>query len=196
METIAKMMTDFLVSKKCIKEEERAVCQYGYEILLSTIVGYTVVMLLSMLTGNPKKGIVFLAVFVITRMYTGGYHANTYLTCNLCLAFTYLIYEGMVYILEESQGTIIFLLLMLVVYCVCTIWFAPIENVHKRLTEEKKRKSRKVSHSLMVLWSVLGTVLVLKHNEVGIMIIVTLFLVAGLMIKEVYGRETVGKELQ
>lgn len=193
MEIIAKMMADFLVSKNCIKEEERAICQYGYEVLISTIVGYTIVLLLSVLSGSLKEGIVFLVVFVITRMYTGGYHAQTYLACNLCLAMTFLIYESVVYILKESGGSTIFLFLMLTVYCVCTIWFAPIENPNKILTVQKKKKCRKISQVLMAFWSVSGIMLVLKHSEIGIMIIVTLFMVAILMIKEIYGREAVSK---
>ena len=193
METIARIMTDFLVSKNCVKEEDRAICQYGYEILLSTIVGYTIVLLLSALSGDLKEGIVFLMVFVITRMYTGGYHAKSYLSCNACLAITYLIYESIVFILEKSHGSIIFLFLMLAVYCVCTIWFTPIENVNKVLTMQKKKKYRNISQMLMIFWSALGSVLVLRHSKIGIMIIVTLFLVAILMIKEVYGKEAVSR---
>ena len=192
METIARMITDFLVCKNCIKDEEKAICQYGYEILLSTFLGYTIVLILSLLCGDVKEGAIFLFVFVITRMYTGGYHAKSYFLCNLCLAFTYLTYVGMVYILEQSNGSMIFLILMLTVYCVSTIWFTPIENVNKILTEKKKKRARVVSDILMLVWSALGIGLVLLHNKIGIMIIVTVFLVAVLMIKEVYGKEAVG----
>lgn len=191
METIARKITDFLICKNCIKDEEKEICQYGYEILLSTFLGYTIVILLSLLCGNFVEGIVFLLVFVVTRMYTGGYHANTYFACNLSLACTYLIYVGMVHILQYSHGGIIFLMLMLSVYCFCTVWFTPIENPNKVLTEEKKKKIRKVSRILMTFWSVLGTGLIFLHNEVGIMIIVTVFIVAILMIKEVYGKESI-----
>lgn len=189
METIARKITDFLVYKNCIKEEEKEICQYGYEILLSTILGYTIVLTLSFLFGDVGKGLIFLLVFVVTRMYVGGYHANTYLVCNICLACTYLAYMGIVYILSHSHKAIIFLLLMLAVYCLCTIWYAPIENENKILSERKKKKATKISRMLMIIWSVLGIGLILLHSEIGIMIIVTVFIVAILMIKEVYGRE-------
>lgn len=189
METIARKITDFLAYKNCIKEEEKEICQYGYEILLSTILGYTIVLALSFLFGNIGEGLIFLLVFVVTRMYAGGYHANTYLVCNICLACTYLAYMGIVYILSHSQNAIIFLLLMLAVYCLCTIWYAPIENENKILSEKKKQKAKKMSRILMIVWSIWGLVLILLHSEIGIMIIVTVFIVAILMIKEVYGRE-------
>lgn len=188
METIARKITDFLVCRNCIKEEEKEICQYGYEILLSTFLGYTIVLLLSLLFGNLIEGLVFLFVFVLTRMYTGGYHAKTYLTCNICLACTYLLYMGMVYILKYSHGSNILLLLMLTVYCLCTIWFTPIENPNKVLTEKKKKKVRKISQILMTIWSILAISLMFFNNEIGIMIIVTVFIVAILMIKEVYGK--------
>lgn len=189
METIARKITDFLVCKNCIKEDEKEICQYGYEILLSTILGYTIVLTLSIMSGNIGEGIIFLIVFVITRMYTGGYHANTYLACNFCLACTFIVYMSIVYILSHSQKANIFLMLMLAVYCVSTIWFTPIENENKILTEKKKKNARKISRILMIIWSTLGLGFIFMHSEIGIMIIVTVFIVAILMIKEVYGKE-------
>jgi accessory gene regulator B len=56
--------------------------QYGLEILISGLIGIINILIISILIHRLTQGIVFLIVFIVLREYTGGYHAESYISFN------------------------------------------------------------------------------------------------------------------
>lgn len=147
---LAESITAFLIRKKYTDSNERDIIRYGMEIIISTITGWTIILIMGIVCGNVWYSAIFGLVFLILRSFTGGYHADTYLKCNSILLAAFLsslilvklfVRFGEWYVIE-----IVFLLSMLI------IWkFAPVEHPYKPLSEEQKRKSKRISLGLCAL---------------------------------------------
>lgn len=79
------------MSKDVITEEEKEVCAYGMELIISGIINVSLVIIIGLITCNIWYAIVYNIMMVVIRMYTGGYHADTHLGCNICYCGVFLI---------------------------------------------------------------------------------------------------------
>lgn len=75
----------FLRDSDIVDDETSLVCQYGFEIIISTLVGFLLVVIIGLCCGELLSAILFYAIFVGVRLSTGGYHATTHLRCKLLL---------------------------------------------------------------------------------------------------------------
>ena len=72
------------------ERRKEAVYTYGIEIILSTMIGISSILIVSGLLHEFKLGVIFLLVFAPLRVFTGGYHAVTYFRCFLISNISYL----------------------------------------------------------------------------------------------------------
>lgn len=110
LQIIANSLTDKLEKAGAIAPERRAVYIYGFELIISTVSGMAAVFLIAALGFHrPLEGIIFLAATISLRIYSGGYHADTYLRCfiitSLSFAVVIILYE--VLILFEINACIV-----------------------------------------------------------------------------------------
>ena len=180
MEMLAEVVTDFLLKKRYITAEEKEVCRYGYAVLFSNLLGLFIIAIMSVLTGRIADGIVFAVVFVTTRKYSGGYHANTYLRCKLTVACVYCFYLILSAAISEQDAGI--LCIMYILYMLCVIEKSPVENKNKPLDDEEKIKYHKISIMLGIVWGILSVIAGLCAYRYAVMVITTLFCVAGLIL--------------
>lgn len=80
---IAEAISAFFYSMDVIDEEEKGKSRYGIEIIISTIIGFSVIIISGILLSKTNLAIAYLICIVPIRMYTGGYHAKTYFKCNV-----------------------------------------------------------------------------------------------------------------
>lgn len=67
----------FLRDNGIVDDETSQVCQYGFEIIISTLVGFLIVILIGICCEELLSSILFYTLFVGVRLSTGGYHAST-----------------------------------------------------------------------------------------------------------------------
>lgn len=156
---VSKKITDYLISRQVINSEDNYTVElytYGAEITVSTILNLLIVLLLSLILGCMAEGIMFLVIFVFVRQYTGGYHADTYLKCNITLGVSYFalisVYKYVInYIPIWLQAVCLILeIVFVLIYC-------PIENENKPITSEKQyNKCKFVSVISYVIWGITG----------------------------------------
>ena len=89
--SVALIIADFLFSKDAITEEEKEVCAYGMELIISGIISVALVLIIGLITGNIWYAVIYNMMMILIRTYTGGYHANTHAGCNVCYCGVYLI---------------------------------------------------------------------------------------------------------
>ena len=78
---IANKITNHLICKKVIKDEDREIYQYGLEQFFPTLLNIATVLLLGIIFGEIYQCIVLTLSFMALRSYSGGYHASTSLRC-------------------------------------------------------------------------------------------------------------------
>lgn len=184
----AQMIADYLCNNETIKEEEKDIYIYGYEIMLSNIVNFMIILSLGLFLNQLIDGFLFYITFIITRQYCGGYHANTYLKCNLIFGFLCLLtlfFSNILY----PYISFISLMILFFIYIGCIFEYAPIDNEYKRLSEEDKKKYRKISIWISILWLVVDILLFFTAKEYAITLTITLVIIAMLMVIEINRRK-------
>ena len=66
-----------------VNEDVVAFYKYGIEITISSILNILIILTISLLFNALIDGFIFLLIFIPTRQFTGGFHADSYLKCNL-----------------------------------------------------------------------------------------------------------------
>lgn len=83
---LAEICTDYLICRDAAEESKRAVLVYGLEVLIATVIGVTLIAVISLVFGQPLAWLFFLLAFVPLRRTAGGYHADTHFSCYLVFA--------------------------------------------------------------------------------------------------------------
>lgn len=122
-------------------------------------------------------------------MYSGGYHANSYLKCNLTLIALYLLtisatmFTPTTYIIKTS-------LIMTISTIYIIIKFAPVDNKNKRLTENQKKKNKQITLFILFSYYLIGILMYKINIQISYSIIITMFLVSILMRIKIKGGVT------
>lgn len=105
-------------AKKVIAEQEVEVYQYGFEILISTTLGLLITMAIGIVLNMFFVSILYYVIFVMVRQWTGGYHADSYLKCNITFAGITFFTLGMTKLSDMSEMYSLTIHgLMLVLHC-------------------------------------------------------------------------------
>lgn len=164
---LAKKMSSFFIRHGMVKEENREIYDYSFEILISSIVNLGMILILSIVFHSFLNTCFFLLSFSLMRANTGGYHANTHWACILTLGMVYVLYLfGLKLILPHLLIYII--PTMCFVEIILILWLAPIEDSHKKLNKEEMVKFRKRSVFILIILEVCVLVtVIMKEMEWG-----------------------------
>lgn len=137
--TIAQKTADIFCIQNVADKEKKEIYVYGIELLISSLIGIVLVLGLSIGLGKVWSGVVFLAVFILVRQYTGGYHADTYVRCNMAFLLTYLLSVGIWTFCRQRDVKVAVWLILLGAY-IAMAAIAPVENKNKPLTGEEMQR--------------------------------------------------------
>ena len=186
MNAVVDLVMRFLLKQNVIENDEDSIayCRYGIEITISSLFNVFLVLIIGVVFGYLLLSILFLLIFINMRRYTGGYHASTYLGCNtaLCVSYTILCVITK-YIVDLSFGIILFIAIILHIVSFWVIaLYSPLENENKPLANEIKKTNHYKSIIFAILVSITNLVLLYVRFRESIIIALTVFLVAILMI--------------
>ncbi len=120
----------------------------------------------------------FFLMFVSIRVYTGGYHADTFIVCKT----VFLLICLMLILTSKIKVYFIPMLIVIIFYNITVLCLAPVENANKFLTEDEKIKYRKISILLSIVWSAIAVITYFNFIDICRSIMLTAFIVAFLMI--------------
>lgn len=155
-------------------------CSYGLEIILSSLIGLTMVLVVGIISGEWLHALIFLAVFVPLRQFTGGYHADAYWKCHLALILVFLFNVLLIQILPSSWvWTLVGLVLFL---GVTAIWgIGPIEHPNKPSLPGRWKKNWFIAKWLFAIEWVLALLIGLANEGISMMLASALLQVVLLM---------------
>lgn len=185
---ICNRLADFLCEKKIIDEEEKDVYVYGYEMIFTTILGAVIVFLIAVIFARLPEAIVFFVVFVLTRQFCGGYHANTRTKCSITFVLCYLFVLVFSKVLCVNY-TWFMQAIIIVPYFVMIMGYAPITNENKPIDEDDKAINRRKSICISVVWLALSTVFIIYQPILASTLALTLLSIAMLMMVEIIKRK-------
>ena len=144
------------LQKVGVIQDKFEIYKYGFELLISSLIGISLILIIGFLSNTFSDSLVFLVCFILLRQCTGGYHSRTYLSCNLSFITVYLI---LIYYRNYIAFSYEELFIIVITSIVIIFILAPMEHKNKKMNIEQKSfhkfTSRIISFVLMLLTLVL-----------------------------------------
>lgn len=154
---ISKKIVTKLIPLDAINENDREIYEYCFEILISTAVIILTVIAIGAIVNKILCSILFLASFILTRRFCGGYHAKHHFTCWLTTIFNQSIFLVLLFICPENF-VFLAIIILNILSLILIFWLSPIENEHNPLTDEEIKCHRRRSIILILLCTVFNAV--------------------------------------
>ncbi len=144
MKKLSNSLSGALVQNNIISADREKQCQYGLELMMSSIAEILFVILLSAFLGNFVQTLIFFMGFIPLRIYAGGYHADTRLRCFLILLIIYAIFTVLLYLLPlEIYQYIVYGATVFTIIIVSAM--APLVHSRKNMNDEEIKTFRKIA---------------------------------------------------
>ncbi|MCM1009242.1 MAG: accessory gene regulator B family protein [Ruminococcus flavefaciens] len=178
------IIVNFFIRKNIFPEEQREIYQYGFELWVSSAIGILVVLAIGIISGRFWESIIFYIVFCFTRLFSGGFHAPTYLLCKLTFASVLILALALDWLLCDIVDYYWYVLYLYssIIICRC----APVENSNKKLTEHEKLRSKVICIVEMMICPFVMLMLNNLNSELYHIVALTLFSVANLMLLGIF----------
>lgn len=145
--------------------------EYGLVCIFSEISKFIPLLIIFCLLSLQKYFLIAFLFFGANRIFSGGYHANTYWKC---LISTYTLFIAIVCVGNYFEVNVLLLNLSLSVTIAAVCIYAPIDNVNKPILGEKRRLHMKYCSILAILsTSMLCYLIPDKYFETAVISIVT-----------------------
>ena len=185
IESLSKYISHFLYKNKIVDEDDLSIYQYGFEIIISTLLGFLITILIGIVLKMIFTSILYYIIFVFVRQLTGGYHANSYFKCNLIFAIISFMTLGITKLAVISeQYTFAFYLILLITSLLIIGLYSPVENEFKPLDAKQKKKNHIIGFIFGSLLSIISCILFHFTVKISILITLTLFMISMLIVIE------------
>lgn len=188
---IAARITKFICKDSEIQTDMQEIYQYGVELTLSTILNIFWIVVASVILSDIFSGLIFLAVFMMIRPFTGGYHAKTYFKCNMVFIITFLLVwyaRWGILIIPDIELSYRLLEAIVLLGLIPVIMYSPIENENKRLDRNKRRRFRIIGITLYIIIALLALIVQFVNIRYGAMMLLSMLAVSIMMIIEIIKR--------
>lgn len=182
---LSECITDFLLRKKTIRNEEKDIYVYGVELIISSIINLFICLIISLLFEDFANGLVFFISFSSLRRFTGGFHSKSFLRCNIIFAVIVVIALSINRYLSDVFDYAVFSVLLTVFTLLIIVLFSPVYNDNKKLTEQERKQfllKSVLAYLIHILIYYLFLIFGIKLN----IIIISDFIVAGMIVGGVF----------
>ncbi len=185
---ISKNIILNFIYKNCnLPTDMKEVYQYGIEITISSILNISLIIIISLLLGDIVSGIIFLMFFIPLRTYCGGYHATSYLRCNIVFSVTYaMVFFISVLLSPVFKSNLNIAEAILMLGFIPVLVFSPVKNKHKSLSASTAKKCRIISILIYIVLALIsiffciretyGSIMVITLTAVSVMILIEIFM--------------------
>ena len=180
---LARKSTELLVNRGKICHTQISIYEYGFELLFSTVVTLSFILILGVLGNYISQAIVFLLYFIPVRIAAGGYHAKSYGRCFMLTNTVAIICVAVSEFLWQINSIYLQIILLIGFVWACKyIWDnAPIIPSKYRGKTNRYRVNRRYAHNIVILEIAFVILLATRPNRFIFTAIITTYLVAIMM---------------
>lgn len=189
---ISNILAQSLIKSMKDVKYDQEVYVYGFELVISTLTCWTMIVITSLLLSNAISGIIFIATFSTLRIFAGGYHAKSYSKCLVISNLFYIVLLMIRYVLSDMN-----ILIWLSLFLVCSRYIlkrAPIINSNQPISACKRKMCRRNIQWLLNLDTLVILICAILNKNIANMMILSIMLVAALMLisdEHIIGRKEV-----
>lgn len=154
---LSNKLTTFLLQKKIINSEFKELYCFGFQTMISNIIGTLLALLVVLVTKKYIETLCYFVIFITFRKFCGGYHADTHLMCNTIFFITTLCTVLAISFIQDIPVAVEFLCY---VFCLDVLLiFAPLQNKNKPIELKDRRKFKLYSLAFMnILFIICGII--------------------------------------
>ena len=182
---LSELISRRLIKLGAINQEQTEIYVYGLELIVSFLFCVTTIFIISLFVNKVIEAIVFMVMFVVIRQFTGGFHADTYLKCQIYTIGGYL---SVAFLSSALFPSLVFHALLMMLGIATIIAVGPIESPHKPLTPQGRKRNKKIAVVLFVSGGIGGITTISLCPEISSTIFYSLLLIIILMIMPCLGR--------
>ncbi|NLO99413.1 MAG: accessory gene regulator B family protein [Clostridiaceae bacterium] len=147
LQRLSEQFTDFLLMKEIIENENREIYEYGLVALFSTAINIIVVLTIGIIAGLILESMFFILMFGVIRIYSGGYHAESHISCVLIFVGFYCASMAVAKFLPVEMGNVFSLSAGIISFAII-LYLAPVEHKNKPFIEGEQRKFQILSRAI------------------------------------------------
>lgn len=155
-------LTDKLLKDKIITKEQAEIAQYGFQNLESSLLGVTIILIISGFFDCISEGIILCIFFFPLRRNAGGFHAETRINCFI--VSTIIVTLGFLWFKKIEwfwwHYTITSLFLGAIIF-----FMSPIENTNKHLDAVENKIYRQRTILILAVESIAFVLAILMNWE-------------------------------
>lgn len=178
-EKIADNIAKLMLNNKIIEENKVVICKWGIGHILDTVFNITTFLIIGIIFNMLFETIIFTIGYIPLRIYAGGYHAKTPFRC-WCLSNIILV-VSLVLVRNAGKFYIVFVTLSLIAIVVLLI-FMPIEDLHKPLDQNDRRKYKKRGVAILAIEICISVVFALLHHNKISLILSSIWILLSVML--------------
>ena len=188
MEKFSSKFVEFFVSNSLIKNEDKEIYEYAFNIILSSLIHIATVMIIGLCFNLFIESLAFYFSFIAIRKFAGGYHAKTATRCylfstpstGLTITLSLFLIKLFCYV------SIYFLMILIVIEILCVILIshiAPLDSDNNLLNGKEKKLYGKISCSISTALLCISIVTInLNYIKIGISIMFGVFMSAAVLL--------------
>lgn len=145
LNSLSEKIADFLFSDS--SDYPLEVYVYGIKLLVSSLIGMCAISAIGLFTGYFPQAIIYIVALSLIKSFAGGYHADTYLKCNVLsvLSFLFALIMHFPLLIMSTSEILITAVLIFCVTLLTIILFSPVEHPNKKIEQGDKKKYKLIS---------------------------------------------------
>ena len=160
---LSNFLTQNLLKRKIISDDEKELYDYGLFMMLSYIVFFLISILFGIVLNIPYSSILFYITFCLIRNFAGGAHANTEIKCDIITTVLILTSEILIKIfINYNLVSIAFVMLIISSICLCV--FKPVTTSQKEISQQEKLHF----HKKVIVLTVLALIISVASMTFGV----------------------------
>lgn len=178
---VFEKLTNYCIEEEIIQNDDEEIVVYGLKSALFMLLNFITTLLIGIIFNMVVFSLIFVSTFILTRTFSGGYHASSPAKCFI---YSVILQVIMFFLLVRINIGDNFLFMMTFFSGIIIFSFSPVESQNKKLTiiEKKrlKKKSRKVLFIFLfvvILCFAIGNLLFVKAIAMSLLMSSILILV-------------------
>ena len=169
MEKFSSKFVEFFVSNNLIKNEDKEIYEYAFNIILSLLIHIATVMIIGLCFNLFIESLVFYFSFIAIRKFAGGYHAKTPVRCYLFSFASNIIILCLVKWLSSINTLFIFIFIIFELLCVVLILLiSPLDTENNPLTGQEKKMYRMLTSIITIFIFIISLLCFFKgYRNIG-----------------------------
>lgn len=156
-----------------VDKTDREIYEYGFQITMELGIFVFFCVLLSVITGMIKEGILFFIIFAPLRSYAGGLHLEKYVSC---LVLSCLTFGGILLLVKYIELPAVLSLILLFVLELAVYLLYPVENINRKVDEEENVYFKKKLRIFLVADMLIAIVCLIAGSGSMLFLITATFL--------------------